>query len=91
MYAICYCIYKKRYYIHIEKELNKMSKYVNQLPKDIQNAIKRDAIAILENITNYSHDEIMNIVNDVVMNEKLINIIGSEDGLLDYDKYGKYL
>lgn len=68
-----------------------MSKYVNQLPKDIQDAIKRDAIAILENITDYSHDEIMDIVNNVVMNEKLVNIIGSEDGLLDYDKYSKYL
>lgn len=68
-----------------------MSKYVNQLPKDIQDAIKHDAIAILENTTDYSHDEIMNVVNDVVMNEKLINIVGSEDGLLDYDKYSKYL
>lgn len=68
-----------------------MSKYVKQLPKNIQDAIKHDAIAMLKNITDYSHDDIMDIVNNVVMNEKLINIIGSEDGLLDYDKYSKYL
>lgn len=68
-----------------------MSKYVKQLPKDIQDAIKHDAIVILENTTDYSHDEIMNIVDNVVMNEKLINIIGCEEGLLPYDKYCRYL
>ena len=68
-----------------------MSKYINQLPKEVQDAIKHDAIAILENTTDYSHDEIIDIVNNVVMDEKLINVIGYEEGLLPYDKYSKYL
>ena len=68
-----------------------MSKYVNQLPKNIQDAIKYDAIVTLAITTDYPYDEIMDIVNNVVMCEKLINIIGCEDGLLDYDKYSKYL
>lgn len=68
-----------------------MSKYINQLPKDVQNTIKHDAIVKLEKNTDYSHDEIMDIVNNVVMDEKLINVIGNEEGLLSYDKYSKYL
>lgn len=68
-----------------------MSKYINQLPKDVQNTIKHEAIVTLEKNTDYSHDEIMDIVNNVVMNEKLINIIGCEEGLLSYNKYNKYL
>ena len=68
-----------------------MSKYVNQLPHDVQMEIAIDAIVTLEENTNYSTHDIVCIVHDVVMNEKLINIIGSEEGLLDYDKYSKYL
>lgn len=68
-----------------------MSKYVNQLPKNIQDAIKHDAIVTLTITTDYLYDEIMDIINNVVMCEKLINVIGNEEGLLDYDKYCKYL
>lgn len=68
-----------------------MSKYVKQLPPEVQTQIAHDAIAILEKNTDYSTHDIVCIVHDVVMNEKLINIIGCEEGLLDYDKYGKYL
>lgn len=68
-----------------------MSKYINQLPHDVQMDIAIDAIVTLEENTDYSTHDIVCIVHDVVMNEKLINIIGSEDGLLDYDKYSKYL
>lgn len=68
-----------------------MSKYINQLPKDVQNTIKHEAIVTLENTTDYSYETILVIVNTYVMDEKLINIIGCEEGLLSYDKYSKYL
>lgn len=68
-----------------------MSKYVNQLPHDVQMEIAIDAIVTLEENTDYSTHDIVCIVHDIVMNEKLINIIGSEEGLLDYNKYSKYL
>lgn len=68
-----------------------MSKYISQLPHDVQMEIAYDAIVTLENTTDYSYETILVIVNTYVMDEKLINIIGSEDGLLDYDKYCKYL
>ena len=68
-----------------------MSKYISQLPHEVQTQIAHDAIATLENTTDYTHDEILVIVNTVVMDEKLINVIGHEEGLLDYNKYSKYL
>lgn len=68
-----------------------MSKYIKQLPPEVQAQIAHDAIAILENTTDYSVHDIVCIVHDTVMNEKLINVIGHEEGLLPYDKYSKYL
>ena len=49
----------------------------------------RDAVNI---ITEFCGDEVdlYETVNNV-MCEKLVNIIGHEDGLLDADKYWKYL
>lgn len=68
-----------------------MSKYINQLPHDVRVEIAHDAIVKLENTTDYSYETILVIVNTYVMDEKLINIIGHENSLLDYDKYSKYL
>ena len=64
-------------------------KWVMDLPIEIQNEILRDAIKIA---TELCGDDIyLYELMDNVMNEKLINIIGYEDGLLDADKYKKYL
>lgn len=69
-----------------------MSKYIKQLPPKVQTEIAHDVIRILEENTCCSTNEIVKIVHYEVMNSKLIDIIGSEeDGLLDYDKYSKYL
>lgn len=68
-----------------------MSKYINQLPHEVRMEIAIDAIVTLGENSNYSTHDIVCIVHDIVMNEKLINIIGSEEGLLSYDKYSKYL
>ena len=68
-----------------------MSKYINQLPHDVRLEIAYDAIVTLENTTDYSYETILVIVNTYIMDEKLINIIGHENSLLDYDKYSKYL
>ena len=64
-------------------------KWVMDLPIKIQNEILRDAIKIA---TELCGDDIyLYELMDNVMNEKLINIIGYEDGMLDADKYWKYL
>ena len=64
-------------------------KWVMDLPIKIQNEILRDAIKIA---TEFCGDDVyLYELIDNVMNEKLINIIGHEDGLLDADKYWKYL
>lgn len=68
-----------------------MSKYINQLPHEVRMEIAYDAIVTLENTTDYSYETILVIVNTYVMDEKLINILGCEEGLLSYDKYSKYL
>lgn len=64
-------------------------KWVMDLPIKIQNEILRDAIKIA---TELCGDDIyLYELMDNVMNEKLINIIGYEDGMLDADKYKWYL
>ena len=65
--------------------------WVCQLDEDIQAEIRRDAIATMQKYTDYTDDEIIYEVDNFVMNEKLINIIGYEDGMLDADKYSKYV
>lgn len=63
-------------------------KWVCDLPIEIQNEICRDAIEIE---TKYCSGVNLFETLDKIHNEKLINIIGHEDGLLDADKYWKYL
>lgn len=64
-------------------------KWVYELPLEIRNEILRDTVNI---ITEFCGDEVdLYEAVDNVMCEKLVNIIGHEDGLLDADKYWKYL
>ena len=61
-------------------------KWVFDLPIEIQNEIVRD---VVETATKFCGDDLY--LYDNVMCEKLINIIGDEDGMLSPTKYGKYL
>lgn len=63
-------------------------KWVSDLPLEIQNEICRDAVEIE---TKYCSELNLFDVLEKIHNEKLINIIGHEEGLLDADKYYKYL
>lgn len=64
-------------------------KWVSKLPIEIQNEILRDAVKIA---TKFCGDEIcLYELVDNVMHEKLINIIGYENGMLSPIKYSKYL
>lgn len=53
-------------------------KYVCELSESVQNEIRNDAIARLTSDTDYTMDEIIDIVDNIVMNEKLVNIDGYE-------------
>ena len=64
-------------------------KWVCDLPIEIQNEILRDAVDIATKVCG-NDVYLYELVNNV-MNEKLINIIGHEEGLLDADKYWRYL
>ena len=62
--------------------------WVFQLPAGVQRELREDARQILQGI---ECDEDIEDALDRVMCEKLINVIGDEDGLLPVEKYGKYL
>ena len=64
-------------------------KWVYELPLEIRNEILRDCVEITTELCGDNVD--LYEVVDNVMREKLVNIIGHEDGLLDADKYWKYL
>lgn len=64
-------------------------KWVYELPLEIRNEILRDCVEITTELCGDNVD--LYEVIDNVMREKLVNIIGHEDGLLDADKYWKYL
>lgn len=64
-------------------------KWVYELPLEIRNEILRDCVEITTELCGNNVD--LYEVVDNVMREKLVNIIGHEDGLLDADKYWKYL
>lgn len=64
-------------------------KWVYELPLKIRNEILRDCVEITTELCGDNVD--LYEVVDNVMREKLVNIIGHEDGLLDADKYWKYL
>jgi len=68
-----------------------MVKWVCELDENIQNEIRNDARAILNECTDYTENEITEIIENTIMNEKLVNIIGYEEGMLDADKYSKYV
>jgi hypothetical protein len=64
-------------------------KWIFDLPIEIQNEIVRD---VVETATKFCGDDLyLYELIDNVMCEKLINIIGDEDGMLSPTKYGKYL
>lgn len=65
-----------------------MATWIWQLPQEVQNELREDARAIL-NETELGED--IEDALDRVMCEKLIDIVGREDGLLDPDKYQKYM
>lgn len=62
-----------------------MVKFVCELPQEVQNEIRKDAKKILNQLDLSEAEKAETLEN--VMNEKLINIIGYEFGLLDADKY----
>jgi len=64
-------------------------KWVYELPLEIRNEILRDCVKITTELCGDNVD--LYEVIDNVMREKLVNVIGHEDGLLDADKYWKYL
>ena len=64
-------------------------KWVYELPLEIRNEILRDCVEITTELCGDNVD--LYEVIDNVMREKLVNVIGHEDGLLDADKYWKYL
>ena len=65
-----------------------MATWVWQLPQEVQNELREDARAIL-NETELGEDT--EDALDRVMCEKLIDIVGCEDGLLSLEKYQKYM
>lgn len=65
-----------------------MATWVWQLPQEVQNELREDARAIL-NEAELGED--IEDALDRVMCEKLIDIVGCEDGLLPLEKYQKYM
>ena len=64
-------------------------KWVCELPAEIQDELKADALAIMRGLG--FDDETVAETIDAVMREKLINVIGDEVGQLPADKYLKYV
>ena len=62
--------------------------WVFQLPAGVQRELREDAKQILQKIE--CSENIEDALNRV-MCEKLVNVIGDEDGLLPAEKYGKYI
>lgn len=74
-----------------------MSTWVNQLPPQVRAEIRRDAYRInsewygeeFEDVVGMSMEE---LIEDVVMCERLCNIAGREcDGMLDAEKYSRWI
>ena len=72
-------------------------KYINQLPPHVKAEIRRDAYRInsewygeeLEDIVGMSMEE---LIEDVVMCERLCNVVGLEsEGMLDAVKYKRFM
>ena len=61
--------------------------WVYELPLEIQSEIRNEVFNILIKLGVDNIEE----ATERAMNEKLINIIGHEEGLLDAHKYWKYL
>lgn len=62
--------------------------WVFQLPAGVQRELREDAKQILQGI---ECSENIEDALDRVMCEKLVNVIGDEEGLLSAEKYGKYI
>lgn len=62
---------------------------MEQLPLEVQEEMIRDVIEMLKR-DGFSESEQKEIVENV-KSEKLINVIGSEDEMLSYDKYSEWL
>lgn len=64
-------------------------KWVYELPDTVRKELMTEAEAILVEC-GYTGESLREALNTVA-NEKLINIIGHEYGLLDADKYAQYI
>lgn len=67
--------------------MKKKIKWVCELPLEIQAEIQNEIYDLFIEIGIDNLEESV----ERAMNEKLINIIGSEYGLLSYEKYAKYI
>lgn len=70
-----------------KKKMKKKIKWVCELPLEIQAEIQNEIYDLFIEIGIDNLEESV----ERAMNEKLINIIGSEYGLLPYEKYAKYI
>lgn len=69
-----------------------MAVYICQLPAHVQEEIRRDAYKILiACAVRWDSTEELNEAVENLMCEKLTNVLGSDCGLLDYDKYKQWL
>lgn len=66
----------------------KTLRYAFELPVDMYHEFVKDATSILEK-AGYEKNEIPAMI-DELKNEKLVNMVGDEEGLLDYNKYMGY-
>lgn len=67
--------------------MKKKIKWVCELPLEIQAEIQNEIYDLFVEIGIDNLEESV----ERAMNEKLINIIGNEYGLLSYEKYAKYI
>lgn len=64
-----------------------MPRYVCELPEEVLDEIREDIIDIMSGEDIYAIKE----ATENVMDSKLIDVIGSEPGLLSYKKYSRWL
>lgn len=64
-------------------------KWIYELPQAVQNDIKKEVSEICDCI-GYTEEEKAEAI-DIVMREKLVNVIGDSENELSVDKYGKYI
>lgn len=65
-----------------------MVRWICELPAEVQAELKKDAIEELKKY--YNPCDLYGVLDDI-MNERLIDVVGCEPGMLSPEKYGKYL